>query len=103
VALNEPDSGSTYLNILIDNHYTDNELHFGMPGGSDDYEADGDGREEADPIHTVSRQRWPATELERFFQETSDVERYVGDHGDNSDADEEEETSESYDGSTQNS
>ena len=34
VALEQPEIGSTYPNIPIDNNFTDDELHFRMPGGS---------------------------------------------------------------------
>jgi hypothetical protein len=36
VALKEHLIGSTDSNILIDNHCTDDKLHFGMPGCSED-------------------------------------------------------------------
>jgi len=36
VALEEPETGIPYPNIPIDNTDTDDELHFGMPGGSGD-------------------------------------------------------------------
>jgi hypothetical protein len=42
VALEEPEIGTTDPKILIDNNCTDDELHFGMPGGTGDYEDDGD-------------------------------------------------------------
>jgi len=66
VALEEPEIGSSDPNILIDNNCTDGELHFGMPGGSRDYEDDGDESDERDAIPTGSWRRRPATELERF-------------------------------------
>jgi len=52
VALEEPEIGSTDSNIPIDNNCTDDEWHFGMPGGSGDFEDEGD---ESDPIPTASR------------------------------------------------
>jgi len=42
VALEEPDIGSTDPNIPIDINCTDDELHFGMPGSSGDYDEEGD-------------------------------------------------------------
>jgi hypothetical protein len=97
VALEELEIGGTDPNISIDNNCTDDELHFGMSGGSGDFEDDSD---ESDAIPTASRRRWAATELERFDLGTSDVHGYEGEDGD--DADEEEEASQADDGSTQN-
>jgi hypothetical protein len=51
VALEEPEIGSTDQNIPIDNNCMDDELHFGMPGGSGDFEDEGD---ESDAIPTAS-------------------------------------------------
>jgi len=102
VVLEEPEIGSTDPNIPIDNNRMDDELHFGMPGGSRDYEDEGDESDERDAIPTASRRRWPTTELGRFDLGTSDVNGYEGDDGDDADADEEEETSLADDGSMQN-
>ena len=99
VALEEPEIGSTDPNIPIDNNCTDDELHFGMPGGSGDFEDEGD---ESDAITTANRRRRAATELERFDLGTSDVDGYEGEDGDDADADEEEEALQANDGSTQN-
>jgi len=99
VALEEPEVGSTDPNIPIDNKCTDDEVHFGMPGGSGDFEDEGD---ESDAIPTASRQQRAATELERFDLGTSDVDGYDGEDGDDADADEEEGASQADDGSTQN-
>jgi len=99
VALEEPKIGSTDSNIPIDNNCTDDELHFGMPGGSGDFEDEGD---ESDVIPTASRRRRAATVLERFDLGTSDVDGYEGEDGDDADADEEEEPSQAEDGSRQN-
>jgi hypothetical protein len=99
VALEEPEIGSTDTNILIDNNCTDDELQFGMPGGSGDFQDEGD---ESDAIPTARRRRQAATELERFDQGTSDVDGYEGEDGDDADVDEEEEASQADDGSTQN-
>jgi hypothetical protein len=104
VVLEEPEIGCTDANIPIDNNCTDVELHFGMPGGSGDYEHEGDESEDRDAIPTASRRRQHATELESFFLGTSDLDVYEGEDGDDADADadEEEETSQVEDGSTQN-
>jgi hypothetical protein len=84
VALEEPEIRSTDLNIPIDNNCTDDELHFGMPGGSGDIE---DERDESDAIPSASRRRRAATELERFDLGTSDVDGYEGKDGDDADTD----------------
>jgi len=55
VALEEPEIGSTDQNIPIDNNCTDDQLHFGMPGGGGDYEDEGDDSDERDDITTASR------------------------------------------------
>jgi len=104
VALEEPEIGSSDPNIPIDNNWTDDELHFGMPGGSGDYEDESDERDDRNAIPTASRRRRPATELERLDMGTSDVDGYEGEDGDDADADadEEEELSQVEDGSTQN-
>jgi len=53
-----------------------------------------------DDIPTASRRRWPATELERFHLETSDVDGYEGEDGNGADADADggEEASQANDG-----
>jgi hypothetical protein len=75
----------------MDNNCTDDEPHFGMPGGSRDYEDECDESEMLNTIPTASWQRRPATELQRFDLETSDVDKYEGEDGDDGDADEVEE------------
>jgi len=55
VAPEEPVIGSTDQNIPIDNNCTDDELHFGMPGGSGDYEDEGDESNVHNAIPTASR------------------------------------------------
>jgi hypothetical protein len=55
VALEEPEIGSTDPNIPIKNNCTDDELHFGMPGDSGDYEDEGDESDKHNAIHTASR------------------------------------------------
>jgi len=57
VALEEAEIGSTDPNILIDKNCTDDELDFGMPGGSGDYEDEGDESDNRDAIPTASRLR----------------------------------------------
>jgi len=56
VALEEPEIRSTDPKIPIDNNCTDNELHFGMPAGSRDYEDEGNESVEHDAIPTASWQ-----------------------------------------------
>ena len=102
VALQEPNIRSTDPNILIDNNCTEEDLHFGMPWGSQDYEDEADKSNERDTIPTTSRQRWAATELETFILETSDADVYKSEDGNDADVDEEEEASQVDDGSTQN-
>jgi hypothetical protein len=100
VALEEPEIGSTDPNIPIDNNCTDDELHFGMPGGCEDYDDGGNEIDESYAIPTASRRRRAAIELARFDMGTSDVDGYQGDNCDNVDADEEEEASPVDDGLT---
>jgi hypothetical protein len=97
VAIEQPEIGSTDPNIQTGTNCTDDELHFGMSGGSVDFKDEGD---ESNVIPAASRRRCAATELERFDLGTRDVDRYEGEDGDN--ADEEEEASQADDGSTQN-
>ena len=54
VAFEKPEIGRTDPNIPIDNNYTDDELHFGMPGGSGNYEDEGDESYMRDVIPTTS-------------------------------------------------
>jgi hypothetical protein len=92
-ALQEPEIGSTDPNIPIDNNCTDDQLHFGMPGGCKDYYDEGDEIDESDATPNASWQRLAATVLERFDLGTSDLDGYEGDDGDDADADEKEEAS----------
>jgi len=87
VAPEKPEIGSTDANIPIDNNWTDNELHLGIPGGSGDYEVEGDKRDECDVIPTASQRQRPMTELKLFDLGTSDVDGYEGKNGDDADAD----------------
>jgi len=102
VALEGPEIGSTDTNIPIDNNCTDDEIHFGMPGGSGDHEDEGDESDVREVIPTASRRHRPVTELERFDLGTSHVDGYEGEDGNDAYADEEEEASQGNDGSTQN-
>jgi len=52
MALEDPGRGSTDPNIPIDNQCTDDEQHFGMPGGSVSFE---DERDESDAIPTTNQ------------------------------------------------
>jgi hypothetical protein len=87
VALEDPEIGSTNPNISIDNNSTDDELHFGMPEGSGDYEDEGDESDDRDAIPTAGWQCLPATELEWFDLGTSDVDGYEGKDCNDGDAD----------------
>jgi hypothetical protein len=53
VALQKPQIGSTDPNIPIDNNCTYDALHFGMLGGSGDYEDEGDESDKRDAIPTT--------------------------------------------------
>jgi len=55
VALEEPEIGSTDPNIPIDSNCKDDELYFGMPGGSGDYDDEGDESDDRDAMPTASR------------------------------------------------
>jgi len=79
----------------------DDEHHFGMPGGSEEYEDEDDKRDVSDAFPTASWRQWPVTEQERHDLGTSGVDRNKGDEGDDSYADEEEEASQADDGSMQ--
>jgi hypothetical protein len=82
VALQEPEIETTDPNIPIDKIWRDDELHFGMPGVSEDYIDDGDESDDHDTIPTPSWRRRPAMELERFHLGTSDPNGYEGQDGD---------------------
>jgi len=101
VALEEPEIGSTDPNILIDNNSTDDELHFGMPGGCEYYDDEGDEIDGSAAIPTAGWRRRAPTELERFDLGTSDVDGYEGDDGDDVDVAEKDEASHADDGLTQ--
>ena len=89
----EPEIWSTDSTILMDNHCNDDELHFGMPGGSGDCKSEGDKSDEHDAIPTT-RQQWLAvTEIEAIVLGTIDVYGDESDDGNDVDMDEEEEAS----------
>ena len=96
------DLRSTDPNTPTDDNCTDDKLHFRLPGGSVDYENEGDESEVHDAIPTTRRRRPPATELESFDLGTSDVDGYEGEDGDDVYADKEKEALQADDGSTQN-
>jgi len=104
LVLQEPEIGSTDQNISMDNNCTYYELHFGMPGGSGDYDDEGDEGDKHNAIPTASWRRRPANELQRFDLGTSDIDGNEGEDGDDVDvdADEEEEALQADDESTQN-
>jgi len=104
VALEAPGIESTDGNIPIDINCTDDELHFGIPVGSRNFEDDGDHSDKEDAITTASRRRRHATALETFDLGTSDFDGYEDEYGDDADAnpDEEKVASQADDGSTQN-
>jgi len=58
VVLEEPEIGSTDPNIPIDNNCMDDEMHFGMPGGSGNFVDKG---EASDAIPSASRRRRATT------------------------------------------
>ena len=101
MALQKLEFGSTDPNIPMDNKCTDNELHFRMRGGRDDYDDEGDNMDKSDTISTASWRPRTATELERFDLGTNDIDGYEGDDGDDVDADAEEEPSQGDNGLTQ--
>jgi hypothetical protein len=104
VALEEAEIKSTDPIIPIGKNWKDDELHFGMPGGSRDNEDEGHKSDDYDSISSASRRRRPPTELERFELRSSSVDGNEAEDGDDADADvdEEEEASQADDGSTQN-
>jgi hypothetical protein len=55
VELEVPEIRSTDPIIPIDNNCMDDELHCGMPGGSGDYEDEGDESNEPNSIRTARR------------------------------------------------
>jgi len=101
VALEEPEIRRTDPVIPIDNTWMDDKLHFRITAGRGDYGDEGDESDKRYDIHTASQLWRAATDLERFDQATSDVDRYGGMNGDNADADAEAVASQANDGSRQ--
>ena len=102
VELDKPAIGSTDPNIPMANTCTDDKLHFGMPGYSNNSEDEGDVIDESDAIPTTNQQQWATTELQRLVVGTGSINGYDGCDGHNADADDEEETLQANNGSTQN-
>ena len=65
LGLEEPEIRSTDRNIPIDNNCIDDELHFRMPVGSNNYDNEGDEIDKSDAIPTASQRRWASTALEK--------------------------------------
>jgi hypothetical protein len=101
VVLQDPGIERTDPHSLLEINCMDDEVHFVMPGGCDDYDNEADEMDESDVNLTASGQRQAATELERLDLGTSDVDGYEGDHFDDADTDEEEEASQADHGLTQ--
>jgi len=102
VILEEPEIRCTVPTILIENNCMHGKLHFRMPGSSRDYNYQGDKSDERNGIPTTSRPQCVTTQLQRFHQETSDVDWYVGADADYADADEEVQAWQADDRSIQN-
>jgi hypothetical protein len=100
VALEEPEIGSTDPNIPIHNNCMVCELHFGMPRDCGDYEDEGDESDKCGAFRSANRRQRATTKLKTMNLETSDVDGYEGEDGDN--VDEEEEALQADDGSMQN-
>ena len=83
VALEQSVIRSTDPHIPIDNNCMDDKLHFGIPKGSRDDKNQVDKSDEHDAIPTTSRRQRATSDLMMFDLETSDVEGYGGDDGDN--------------------
>ena len=73
-----------------------------MPGGSGDYDDEGDKRGMRDAIPSASWPRRPGTVLQRFNLGTSDVDAYEDEDSDDANADEEQEALQADGGLTQN-
>jgi hypothetical protein len=102
VALEKPEIWRNDPNIPIENNCLDDELHVGIPGGSGDYEEEGEESNYRNAIRNHSRWWLPVTELERFNLGTSDADWDQGKVGDDGDANVEAQGSQANDGSTQN-
>jgi hypothetical protein len=99
VGLEEQEIRSTDPIVLTDNICPDDKLHFSMPGGSGDYEREGDESDKGNAIPSASRQQRLASELQRFDLRTCYVDGYQGKDGHAADADKdvEEEASQADD------
>jgi hypothetical protein len=102
VALEEPEIRRSDPMIPKDCNCMDDDQHFGMPGGSRDYDDKGDESNQRDVILTTNWQQRAATDLQRFVRGTSDVDGYQGEDVDGADAVAENEALQADDGSAQN-
>ena len=80
----------------------DDDLHFGMPWGSRDYEDEGGESDKQDAIPTTRQRQCVVTVLKRFDLGTSDVDVHEGDHGNDLNTNADEESSQADDVSTHN-
>jgi hypothetical protein len=94
--------GSTDPMIPTNINCTDDKPHCGIPGGSGDYEDEGDKSKECNAFPTAMQCQCGTTELDRFDLGTSVVDGYEGKNGDDADTDKEEESSQADDGLTPN-
>jgi hypothetical protein len=100
--LEDPEIGRTDPNIQIDKNCTDDKPQDGMPGGSRNYEDQGDESDKHHVIPTACQGCQTMTEPQNIDLGFSHVDRFDGDNGDNADAQEEGEASQADDGSTHN-
>jgi hypothetical protein len=75
----------------IDINAMDDELRFGMPGGTRMYGDKRHGGYEYYGVPTTRWRQWAAIDLQSFGFETGDVDGYEGEDGDDALADEEHE------------
>jgi hypothetical protein len=80
----------------------EDELHFGMPGGSREYKDDGDKNNNSNAISTASGQPLAMTELEIFDLRTAVVDGCASEDANDADGHGQEESSQSEDGSMWN-
>jgi len=100
VALDDPEIRITEPIVLIHNNCPNDNLHFGMPRDSKDFQDAGNESDKRKASATASRQQQLRTVVEWFNLETSDDNWDGGEAG--NDADEVKVASEADDGSTQN-
>jgi hypothetical protein len=93
VALQEPEIGCTELNNLTHNNCPHEQLHFGKPGGCEDYNDEGDEIEMCEAHPTASWSQRAATELQSNDLGTSDVDEYEDDDGHVAEVDEKQDAS----------